>query len=541
MKFDKFTEAANEKIAGLFPGAALPRAACNVPPANVRAHVSLPWAMGAAKILRKPPLEIAKTAAEAFGKIEGVASAQAVPPGYINIEFTRAALFAGLAAAIADRENFTRLSNPPRERTLLEFVSANPTGPLHMASGRGAALGDSLARIFRALGCPADTEYYVNDAGNQYKLIGISLKARFEGKEPPEDGYQGDYVKEMAKELPARAREWSEEQFSQFAISRLLETHKRDVRDFRVNFDRWFRESELHAADLSRKTLEKLKAADKTYEKDGAVWFGSTAEETGEDDKDRVLVRKDGSPTYFLNDLAYHNDKLNRADKLIDIWGADHHGYVPRMKAGLAALGCKPENFHVLIHQMVLLNKGGAAVKMSKRAGEFVTLRELMDDVGVDACRFFFASRTANSHLNFDIELAKKRSNENPVFYVQYVHARIKSIFRAAGERAIGGHDFSLANYPVPQQLAPQEEALAAKLAWFEETLNSCAKDLSPHYLAAYLLELAGVFHQFYDNCRVLDETDTAVVQKRLFLCAASAAIISKGLDLIGVSAPDAM
>ncbi|MDD2774269.1 MAG: arginine--tRNA ligase [Elusimicrobiales bacterium] len=540
MKFDKFVEQANQRIAVLFPGAALPRVVCNVPPAHVRAHVSLPWAMHAAKILRKPPLEIAKAAAQALDGMEGVVSAQPMPPGYINVEFKRETLFGSFSLLLnPSSSGITETAAAARKKdVLIDFVSANPTGPLHMASGRGAALGDSLIRIFRALGIDAAAEYYVNDFGNQVKLLGASLKARFEEKEPPEDGYQGDYVKDLAKELPPAASGWTEEQFSGFAVTRILGMHQRDMRDFRVNFDRWFRESELHERRLAAETLEKLKKNGKTYEKDGAVWFASTSEETGEDDKDRVLVRKDGSNTYFLNDLAYHNDKLARAEKLINIFGADHHGYVPRMKAGLAAMGFKSENFVVIVHQMVLLNKGGVAVKMSKRSGEFISLRELMDDVGVDACRFFFASRTPDSHLNFDIELAKKRSNENPVFYAQYVHARINSIFRTAAER---GMKSEFSGITPPAKLTPQEEALITKLVWFDETLSHCARDLSPHHLTAYLLELAGVFHQFYDNCRVLDEADPSATQTRLFLCAAVAAVMRRGLDLIGVSAPDTM
>ena len=549
MKFENFISQANDKISGLFGDAAksCPPLACQMPPAHVRAHVSIPWAMTAAKVLRKSPLEIAKQAAQALGAIPGVKTAEAMPPGYVNIEFVPDAVFKDFSAAIAAPEQFTRLANPPAHKTLLEFVSANPTGPLHVASGRGAALGDGIARIMRSLGYSVDCEYYVNDIGVQANLLGQSLKARYEGKEPPENGYQGDYLTTLAKQLPAEAAGWDAEKFSSYGIECMFATHQKDMRDFRVEFNRWFRESELHEEGKVKKALDKLRADGKTYEKDGAVWFGSTSEEAGEDDKDRVLVRSDGNYTYFLNDLAYHLDKGARGyDCLIDILGADHHGYLPRMKAGLSALGFLSQQgvkmglkeFRPIIHQQVSLIKDGVEVKMSKRAGTFIRLSELMDDVGADACRFFFSSRTPNTHLSFDIDLAKKRSQENPVYYVQYVHARVCAIFKKAQEAGKA----ELANAPVSlENIAPQEAALITRLMWFEDTLGLCVRDLTPHHLTCYLTELAGDFHKFYDACRVLDENTDGVIARRLLLCAMTRTVISRGLGLIGVSSPESM
>ncbi len=541
MKFENFISQANDKISGLFGDAAksCPPLACQMPPAHVRAHVSIPWAMTAAKVLRKSPLEIAKQAAQALGAIPGVKTAEAMPPGYVNIEFVTDGVFKDFSAAIAAPEQFTRLANPPAYRTLLEFVSANPTGPLHVASGRGAALGDGIARIMRALGYSVDCEYYINDVGAQVRMLGQSLKARYEGKEPPENGYQGEYITILAKQLPAEAAGWDVEKFSAYGIEQFFAMHKQDMSRFGVEFNRWFRESELHEKGKAQAVLEKLRSDGKTYEKDGAVWFGSTAEVTGDDDKDRVLVRSDGNNTYFLNDLSYHVDKFARGyDHLVNILGADHHGFVPRMKAGLGALGYDTEKFEVIIHQQVSLIKDGVEVKMSKRAGTFIRLSELMDDVGADACRFFFSSRTPNTQLSFDIDLAKKRSQENPVYYVQYVHARVCAIFKKAQEA--GKAD--LASAPVSlENIAPQEAALITRLMWFEDTLKLCARDLTPHHLTCYLTELSGDFHKFYDSCRVLDENPDGVIARRLLLCAMTRMVISRGLGLIGVSSPESM
>ncbi len=515
--------------AGAFKGQELPAVEFAPAPAHTGADVSLSWAMAAAKKLRKNPLEIAELACQVISEVTGVASAQALKPGFINITLDDKFII----NTAADRRLKERANEQNNRRILIEFVSANPTGPLHVASGRGASLGDSLVKIHRALGYQCDSEYYVNDAGNQAELLAVSLKARKEGKEPPENGYHGSYLIDLANRIPA---DLPEENYGRWAMEELLKTQQQDMKDFHVDFTRWFRESDLHKEDAPQKAVAFLTEKGYTYEKEGAVWFGSTQDEEAQDDKDRVLVRKDGRPTYFMADIAYHKSKYDRGyTTLIDILGADHHGYVPRMKAAVHALGHDEKTFVPIIHQLVHLTEHGEQVKMSKRAGHFITLRELMNDVGTDVCRFFFASRTPNAHMLFDMDLAKKKTNENPVFYVQYVHARICSIFEAAKQKGLAEAQTALT------PLTPQERALLLKLTWFKPVLNNCVADLSPHHLTTYLVELAGLFHAFYDNCRVIDEQNPELTASRLFICQRVAERIKKGLEFIGVSAPEKM
>ncbi|MBR4591757.1 MAG: arginine--tRNA ligase [Elusimicrobiaceae bacterium] len=515
--------------AAFFKDFDLPAVDFTAAPAHTGADLSLNWAMAAAKKMRKNPLEIAKEAAKVLGEMTAVQEASAVAPGFINIKLDDNFII----QIASDRRIKDREAENSRQNILLEFVSANPTGPLHVASGRGASLGDSLVKIYRALGYTCDSEYYVNDAGNQAELLAVSLKARKEGKEPPENGYHGSYLTELAKRIPA---DLPEKDYGRWAMEELIKTQQQDMKDFHVEFTRWFRESALHEEKALQHTLDFLTKQGYTYKKEEAVWFGSTQDNEAQDDKDRVLVRKDGRPTYFMADIAYHKNKYDRGyTTLIDILGADHHGYVPRMKAAVHALGHAEKTFVPIIHQLVHLTQHGEQVKMSKRAGHFITLRELMEDVGTDACRFFFASRTPNAHMLFDMDLAKKRTNENPVFYVQYVHARIYSIFKAAAEK--GFTDFSGITSP----LTAQERALLLKLVWFKQVLRNCIADLSPHHLTTYLVELAGLFHAFYDTCRVLDESQPQVTLSRLFICQRVAERIKKGLEFIGVSAPEQM
>jgi arginyl-tRNA synthetase len=501
------------------------------PPPHIKADASIAWPIAGAKLLKKPPLKIAEELAAALG---GEVEAGVVPPGFVNLKFTPAFLFAALKAL--EQPGSLRRPEYAGEKINLEFVSANPTGPMHLASGRGATLGDSLARIWKELGAEVAAEFYVNNVGRQVEKLGLSLKARFEDQEPPADGYQGDYLKDLAAALPAGASGWSNTQFSEYAVAEMLKLHKADMAAFGVEFDRWFLESELHQAGGPAKALATLREKGMAYDKEGAVWFGSSTE-LESDDKDRVLVKADGRNTYFLNDIAYHLNKFSRGFKrLIDIWGADHHGYVPRMEAAVKALGSGA--FKVIIHQQVSLLRGTEVVKMSKRAGDFISLKELVDDVGADACRFFFASRGPNTHLNFDIELAKKKSNENPVYYVQYVHARIASIFDNAPAKGVdpaAGFDEGKV------EINPEERALMLKLLWLEKALSDCVRDSSPHHLTTYLTELAASFHSFYDQHKVLVPENKEVTAFRLFLLKAVKGVIAKGLGLLGVSAPERM
>jgi len=356
----------------------------SAPPAHIPADLSTSFPFQAAKQARTAPVKVAEELAESLRALFVTdASTGYSPPGFLNLTLTDSALGENLAALLADPQGYAKAPGAPPPPTLFEFVSANPTGPLHMASGRAATLGDALVRIHRRLGWKADAEYYVNDEGRQVQLLGQSLKARFlqhRGREAsvPEGGYQGEYLRAMAREIPEDAEGWPDERFRAHAVERLLAAHREDMEAFQVRFDRWARESELHRSGAIPKTLEALKGKGLVHEKEGAVWFGLASE--GADDKDRVLVRSDGRPTYFLADIAYHHDKLQRGyGRLVDIWGADHHGYVPRMRAAVDALG-RPGSFVPVIHQLVHLFRGREAVRMSKRAGEFVTLRELVED-----------------------------------------------------------------------------------------------------------------------------------------------------------------
>ncbi|PIS47738.1 MAG: arginine--tRNA ligase [Elusimicrobia bacterium CG08_land_8_20_14_0_20_51_18] len=509
------------------------------PPAHISADASTNFALSIAKKERKNPVELAKKLCEilAAEKI----GAEVMGAGFVNIRLEDSFFFE-FAEKFSGAGYFKNPENA-RKNILLEFVSANPTGPLHLASGSAATMGDSLARIMNECGCSARREYYVNDVGNQVKMLGLSLKARFLKKELPENGYQGEYLVGIAGKLPPEAENWPDEKFSAFAIGEILKLHKKDMEDFRVTFDRWFEESEIHKKNLPAQTFEKLKAGGMAYQKDGAWWFGSSAQtaENGEngDDKDRVLVKSDGNNTYFLNDLSYHMHKYERGfNRVIDILGADHHGYVPRMKAGIKAMGGDPDSFTVIIHQMVYIKRGEEILKMSKRAGDFIPLRELLDEVGTDACRFFFSMRSPNTHLIFDIDLAKKKSNDNPVFYVQYVHARINSIFENAKEKGFDADekaDFSA------YKLNPEERGLLLKALWLERVLDHCLKDLSPHHLNGYLMELAGLFHSFYDKHKVVNPENEEQTLARLLMMKTVKHAIKTGLGLLGVSAPDKM
>ncbi|MFH1726201.1 MAG: arginine--tRNA ligase [Elusimicrobiota bacterium] len=529
-------------------------------PEHVRdIDIALPWPLALAKALKRNPLEIAREAGALLaGELPAIESAEAAKPGFVNLRFTREALTRNLADTVAGpgRRGEAAPEEAAKRRILLEFVSANPTGPVHVASARAATLGDVLARILRRRGHTVLSEYYFNDAGKQVELLGLSVKARYDqlhGKDAqvPEGGYQGDYIVEIAKAAPAEASGWEAADFGRLAVARMLESHRSDMDLFGVRFDRWFRESELHERQALEAVLDKLKKLGRVHEKEGAVWLGAV-KEGGDEEKERVLVRSDGRPTYFLADIAYHQDKLERGStELIDIFGADHHGYVPRMKAAIEALGYPRGTFHAIVHQLVHLMRGKEVVKMSKRAGEFITLRELVEEAGLDACRFFFALRTPNSHMSFDLELAKKQSNENPVFYVQYVHARICSIFREAVQRGLLPGDSPLvtggaaAETPWSEDLAllehPIERTILLKLAWFPDALEACERELSPNALPTYLLELAGLYHKFYELCHVLDPEAPALSKARLTLCAGVRALIAEGLDLLGVSKPEKM
>lgn len=507
-------------------------------------------ALQSARAGGRKPRESAERLAESIrdGDRDGLFRSVVVAgPGFVNLTLSEEAWRSVLSAALAEGERFGSAPAGSAGRVLVEFVSANPTGPLHVGHGRGAAVGDSLARILAFRGHGVETEYYVNDVGNQMERLGESLYLRYlqECGRPvpfPEDGYRGDYLVEIARRVRREegdryleaSREEALPAFREIACERILEGIRRDLEDFGVRFDRWIRERDLHRRDAVRQTVDELARRGQCYESEGAVFFRSGE---GGDEKDRVLVRADGRSTYFAADIAYHREKLDRGyDRLVDIWGADHHGYQQRVRAALRGLGEDPDRLEILLIQFVTLVRDGKAVSMSTRSGEFTTLREVVEEVGRDAARFFYLQRGHNAHLDFDLTLAKTRSSENPVYYIQYVHARICSIFREADSRGIRVD-------PSPRLAVlalPDEIALVKSIARFPDVVSEAARLREVQRVPFYLLDLAREFHAFYHNHRFLDESPERT-QARLAIAAAVRDIVRSGLRLIGVSAPERM
>ena len=434
-----------------------------------------------------------------------------------------------------------------KQKVQVEFVSANPTGDLHLGHARGASLGDSLSNVLDFAGYDVAREYYINDAGNQVHNLANSVEARYFqalglDKEMPEDGYQGPDIINIGKMLAAEYGDKyvntpDEERyafFRQYGLDHELEKLKTDLANFRVSFDVWFSETSLYKNGKIDVALDKLRANGHVFEEDGATWFRST---TFGDDKDRVLIKNDGTYTYLTPDIAYHEDKLFRGfDKLINIWGADHHGYIPRMKAAIEALGYGNDTLEVSVVQMVQLYKDGEKFKMSKRTGKAVTLRELVEEVGLDAVRYFFAMRSGDSQMDFDLDLAISQSNENPVYYAQYAHARISSILRQADENGMAA---SVDNVSLLQ--AEKELELLKKIGDFPQVISDAARIRSPHRVATYIQELAATFHSFYNAEKVLDPDNRELSEARLALITITRTTIANALKLIGVSAPEKM
>lgn len=478
-----------------------------------------------------------------------VASVSVDGPGFINITLTPAFWQETIRMVETGGASFGSSTVGGSKKIQIEYVSANPTGPLHIGHGRGAAVGDSLARTLRFAGYDVATEYYINDAGRQMRLLGLSVWLRvleLAGKNfvKPEDWYKGDYIIDIAKEVMEKTPDLADMPDEhgvavcfEYAMQAILDGIREDLETFRVGHDVWYSERSLVRRGAVADSFKRLENAGHIYEKDGALWFRAT--ELG-DDKDRVLRKSDGSLTYFASDIAYHNDKYARGfERVVDIWGYDHHGYVPRMRAAVRALGKSDERFDVILVQLVNLLRGGVQVAMSTRSGEFETLADVMNEVGVDASRFMFLSRKSDSHLDFDLELVKQRSMENPVYYVQYAHARISAVLRKAAERNLvlpetGGADYSLL-------AEPAELNLLRLMDKFEDVAQSAALNLSPHHISHYLMELAGELHSYYAAHQVLGSGDDRVTLARLALLRAVARVAANGLDLLGVSAPDSM
>ncbi len=531
---------------GILPeGAALPPVLLEEPPEKELGDFATNFAMQSARVFRQSPQKIA---AEIRDRLTGdwLDHAEVAGPGFLNLYLKKTVLSDTLRAVLAAGEEFGTLPPNGAPRIQVEYVSANPTGPLHVGHGRGAAVGSALVKLLRTAGYAVDSEYYVNDAGNQMNLLAVSVNARYLellGKpvEFPENGYHGADIVETAQRIIDRDGDkylsLPEEErlklFQDVAYREKLAALEEDLADFGVTFDRWYSERTLHP-DAVRRVVDVLLDRGTAYEKDGAVWLRST--DYG-DDKDRVIFRDNGVPTYLAADIAYHDDKYRRGyGRLINIWGADHHGYVARVKASMAALGHDPEELTVLLLQMVSLYRDGALVKLSKRTGETVTLRELMEEVGVDAARYFFLMRSLDSQLDFDLDLATKKSNENPVYYIQYAHARISSIFRQADEAGIAVRDGAELELLTDET----EIALIKKIAAYPEEIARAAAEFAPQRIARYSHELAGAFHSFYNKCRIVGQ-EPPLASARLALVLATGRVIRHSLGVLGVSAPEKM
>ena len=493
-----------------------------------------------ARVVRAAPREVAGRLGEALHERLGgaVQRVDVAGPGFLNLFMSDSWCRDSLAALVRAGEDYGAHVVDAPERMLVEFVSANPTGPVTVASGRHAAYGDALCRLLEWAGHRVEREYYVNDYGTQVRRFGESIRARARGEEPPEDGYRGAYVADLAARIEGAA-ESDPDDLARRGVELMLEEVRRTLERARVRFDSFFSERSLHDSGAIEHAVEVLGERDQVYRSEGAVWLRTSA---WGDDKDRVLVRGSGEHTYFAPDIAYHMDKRERGyDRCIDVWGADHHGYVGRMHAAWQALGGDAERLELLIMQLVNLLESGVRVAMSKRSGEFITLDELMDDIGVDATRFFLLQRSHDTTLDLDLALAREQSQDNPVYYVQYAHARIASILRRAGE---GRVEAALAADPSAhhEQLHPSERALLKRLLEFPDEVRFAAERRAPHRLTAYAHDVAQDFSAFYRDCRVIGAAeDGADEDFRLALCVAARRLMARSLALLGVSAPDAM
>jgi arginyl-tRNA synthetase len=502
---------------------------------------------------RSKPRDLAAVIKDNLTKDSKVLAASEIAgPGFINFTLAPEVWHEVLHTIHLEKAGFGCAVKREGPRVLLEFVSANPTGPLHVGHGRGAAVGDTLARLLKNCGYKLETEYYVNDSGNQMKILGASVLFRYrqlmgmigKGIEIPENHYRGEYIRDLAAELEGtplgknllEVQESEAIEFAaQYACDRILQGIKDDLNLFGVKYDRYFSEKVLHDSGAIPATLQELRGRGRVEEHEGALWFSMDEQQ---DEKDRVLVRATGEPTYFAADAAYHQDKLRRGfNLLVDIWGSDHHGYVPRVRAAIEALGYSPDVLRVLLVQFVNLVREGQKISMSTRSAEFITLREVLEEVGPDAARFFFLTKRCDSHLDFDLDLAKKQSRDNPVYYVQYAHARVASIFRIAAERNI---DADMMDPDLSALSLAEEQKIMKHLADFPDTLSEAAEALEPHRITFYLMELAELFHAYYHDNRVLTE-DTRLKKARLYLVEAVRQVVANGLNILGVSAPDRM
>jgi len=512
--------------------------------------ISSTFALSMSKLEGKPPRKIAETIVANIQDEEGIiAKTEIAGPGFINFFLKQGRWRKTLFDIDTEAHEYGLKDIGKGEKVQVEFVSANPTGPLHVGHGRGAAVGDALANLLSAVGYDVLREFYINDAGRQVRLLAQSIYARYQqalGNDVafPEDGYHGEYISEVAQEfIKAQGNKFLKVPidqcstvFADFGKDAMLADIRTDLEAFGVRFDVWFSEKSLLADNSVQRSIEELKERGYAFDQDGALWLKSTA---FGDDKDRVIIKKDGEYTYLASDIAYHRNKLGRGfTQLVNIWGADHHGYIPRVQAVIEAFGHPKDSLHVLLVQLVSILRHGQPVPMSKRAGNFVTLRDVVQDVGADAARYIFLTRKTDSHLDFDLDIAKEQSRENPVYYVQYAHARIASVFREAESRglAIPTRD----EVKIDLLNLEEEQNIIKALARYPELIEEAALAYEPHRLTFYLQDLAGLLHNYYFKHRIITE-DVARTGARLFLMKQVKTVVQSALKILGVSAPEKM
>ena len=547
----KALAAATDK--GLMPGVSIDEIIVETPKEKEHGDFSTNIAMLLAKKAKKAPVQIASILIDNMDFADTyIQRAECAGPGFINFFLKTSWLYDTLKIISLEREDYGRVNIGQGKKVMVEFVSANPTGPLHMGNARGGALGDSIASVLQAAGYDVTREYYVNDAGNQIEKFGISLEARYiqllkgeDAIEFPEDGYQGediidhmrDYIEQYGDKLLDADPEERRRELVNFALPRNLERIRKGLEEYGIHYDVWFSEQSLYDSGEFEETINFLKEKGLLYEKDGAQWFRAT--DFGAE-KDVVIIRSNGLPTYFASDIAYHRNKFVKRgfDWVINLLGADHHGHVARMKAAVAAIGVDPARLDIVLFQLVRLFKNGELARMSKRTGRAISLDDLLEEVGKDAARFFFNMKAAGSHLDFDLDLAVKQSNENPVYYVQYAHARICSMLRLLESEGI--------NVPPADEVdltllsAPEEIDLIKKLAEYPDEIRIAAQSLEPSRLTRYVTDVASLFHSFYNECRVKGEEEK-LMKARLLLVSAVKTVIKNVLDILSINAPDRM
>jgi arginyl-tRNA synthetase len=539
--------AARAQEAGDLPAIALPDVTVEHPAHEEHGDYAVSLPLKLARAARNSPIAIAEAIAKHVSPGDTLAEVSVAAPGFINFRLSDGWLARQVEEVLVQGPRFGDVPLGDGQRVQVEFVSANPVGPLHVGAGRGLAIGDTLAGVLAAAGHEAEREYLINDAGTQTETFAATLYARYEqlfGREVeiPEGGYPGHYMIDLAEELRAEHGEallappeggWPP-QLHDLGVQKMLSVIRDDLAAINVHYDVWFSEKSLYSSGTFERMMGVLRDRGYLVEREGAVWFA--ASQLGQE-KDHVLIRSNGKPTYLASDLAYHYDKffLRSFQRVVEVWGADHQGHVAAIRAGATALGIDAEALDIIIHQLVTLTRGGDIVRLSKRTGEIITLREVVDEVGPDACRYFFLARAADSHMDFDLELAQRQSVENPVYYVQYAHARVAGILMFAAERSIdyADGDVSLLTHPA-------EMALVRKMLLLPELVEGIARTLEPHHLPHYAVELATVFHDFYEKCRVVSD-DEPLTKARLKLVAACKTALARTLALMGVSAPERM